>query len=117
MLREETKADSLTTSQWLSTKEGKRALRESILPALERTGVIPEGSALAYREPNPLREFLRRLLTPRRAGRRASRWEDEVVGPDDASPHESASSYGKTTSSTLPQSYMQGHSYGDTPKR
>ena len=107
-------SESLTTSEWLHTKQGRRAIRTSILPALERAGIVPEGSALAYREPNPLATFFRRLLASRR--HRQAWWSDEVAAPDDEAPHSNASSYGHTTSAMLPQAYMSGHSYGDTPK-
>lgn len=106
--------EPLTTSEWLHTRQGKRALRTSILPALERAGIVPEGSALAYRESSPLREFPRRLLARRRLFHRSSDWGDDSV-PEDASPHHGGSSYGHTTSASLPQAYTHG-GYGDSSK-
>ena len=109
-------ADSRKTVEWLETPKGRRVMRTSIIPALERAGVVPEGSALAYREPNPIAAFFRRLLGTR--GPRQS-WSSEEMSAsdgDDAASSHSASSYGHTTSGTLPQSYMGGHGYGDSPK-
>jgi hypothetical protein len=112
--------DPIPASTPTHTNDGSRVVYEEILPQLEQLGVVPPGSAAAAQA--------RLSSLPPDDGLEPdvdSESDADFEGDDGVSPlafhakpalPPASFSYGKTTSATLPQSYMPGHSCSDGHK-